>query len=130
MASLGSRLSNAVWGQVVYFDFLRGKLDTWQDYFGLIKFPGTIYHVIARGPFLRKMTVFTAIPRLQRFALRLSPDTHFPERQSKPSRNKAIAAAHIDHGCSRQSITAHLGLHYATVSGIIKKERNTSNSKT
>ncbi|WP_407637377.1 helix-turn-helix domain-containing protein [Desulfonatronum thiodismutans] len=54
----------------------------------------------------------------------------FPGGQSKPHRDKAIAAAHIEHGYSQQSIAAHLGLHYATVSRIIKKERNTSKSKT
>ncbi|SDB55897.1 REP element-mobilizing transposase RayT [Desulfonatronum thiosulfatophilum] len=82
------------------------------------------------SPFLREKAVFTEIPRVQRFALRPSLEVLLPERQSKPSRNKAIAAAHIDHGYSQQSIAAHLGLHYATVSRIIKKERNTSKNKT
>jgi hypothetical protein len=76
------------------------------------------------------VTVFTEIPRVQRFARRLSLEKLFPERQSKPSRNKAITAAHIDHGCSRQSIIAHSGLDYITLSGFIIKEQNTSNSKT
>ncbi|PTN38240.1 transposase [Desulfonatronum sp. SC1] len=81
-------------------------------------------------PFLQKKTGFTEIPRVQRFALRPPLEKLFPGGQSKPHRNKAIAAGHIEHGYSQQSIAAHLGLHYATVSRIIKKERNTSKNKT
>jgi hypothetical protein len=75
-------------------------------------------------PLLRKKAEFTEIPRVQRFALRPSVEELFPEGQSKPHRNKTIATAHIEYGYSQQSIAAHLGLHYATVSKIIKKERD------
>lgn len=81
-------------------------------------------------PFLQKKTGFSEIPRVQRFALRPSLEKLFPGGQSKPRRNKTIATANIGHGYSQQSIAAHLGLHYATVSRIIKKERNASKDKT
>ncbi|WP_459937617.1 hypothetical protein [Desulfonatronum parangueonense] len=72
-------------------------------------------------PFLQKKTGFTEIPRGQRIALRPPLEKLFPGGQSKPHRDKAIAAGHIEHVYSQQSIAAHLGLHYATVSRIIKK---------
>ena len=87
-------------------------------------FPGKAFSIFP------EKTGFTEIPRVQRFALRPSLEKLFSEGQPKPRRNKAIATAHIGHGYSQQSIAAHLGLHYATVSRIIKKERDTSKSKT
>jgi putative transposase len=81
-------------------------------------------------PFLQKKAGFTEIPRVQRFALRPPLGKVFPGGQSKTSRNKAIATAHIEHGYSQQSLAAHLGLHYATVSRIIKKERDKLKNKT
>jgi len=81
-------------------------------------------------PFLQKKTGCTEIPRIQRFALRPPLEQLFPSGQSKPHRNKAIATAHMDHGYSQQSIAAHLGLHYATVSRIIQKEQDQSKNKT
>ena len=81
-------------------------------------------------PYLRKKTGFTEIPRVQRFTLRPSLEKLFREGQSRQRRNNAIAAAHIEHGYSQQSLAAHLGLHYATVSRIIKKERDTLKNKT
>jgi len=37
-------------------------------------------------------------------------------------RNKAIERAYFDHGYTMSEIARHLGLHYATIGRIIKKE--------
>jgi DNA-binding MarR family transcriptional regulator len=46
----------------------------------------------------------------------------FAETYSKEGRNKAIYAAHVIHGYTLKEIGDHVGLHYTTVSRIIRDE--------
>jgi hypothetical protein len=68
------------------------------------------------------------IPRSQRFAERppLSDLTCGLTTAGKTVRNKAIHEAHVRHGYTLKEIADQLGIHYATVSRIVKKmsERN------
>ncbi len=63
------------------------------------------------------------IPRYQREAAK--PDLHhlFADASSREERNKAIYAAHVVHRYTLQQIGDHVGLHYTTVSRIVKDEQ-------
>jgi len=81
-------------------------------------------------PYLKEKTALTEIPRVQRFAVRPTLDRLLPRVQSGLKRDRAIAEAHVHHGYSQQEIAAHVGLHYSTVSRIVRREREKSKSKT
>ena len=72
-------------------------------------------------PYLKDKTAFAEIPRIQRFAVRPSLTSLFPEGQTRQERNQAIAQAGLRHGYSQQEIAAHIGLHYSTVSRIVQR---------
>ena len=63
------------------------------------------------------------IPRYQRKAAK--PDLHllFAKIRSREARNKAIYAAHVIHRYTLQQIGDHVGLHYTTVSRIVRDEQ-------
>ena len=63
------------------------------------------------------------IPRSQRFAERPSLPQLFAERAhtDKTERNKVIHEAHVRYGYTLKEIADQLGIHYATVSRIVKK---------
>jgi DNA-binding transcriptional regulator LsrR (DeoR family) len=44
-------------------------------------------------------------------------------RANKSLRNRAMRAAHFEHGYRQKEIADHLGLHYTTVSNILRKIR-------
>ena len=72
----------------------------------------------------------TEIPRSARFAGRPSLAKLFHPGSPKSRRDQMIARAHLQHGYSQQEIASQIGLHYSTVSRIIKHERENSNNKT
>ena len=61
------------------------------------------------------------IPLIDRFALRPSLEDIFNNIQVKIERNKLIRKAHLDYGYTLSEIGSHLGLHYTTISNIIKR---------
>ena len=63
------------------------------------------------------------IPRRQREAAKPDLSLLFANAGSKEARNKAIYAAHIIHRYTLQQIGDHVGLHYTTVSRIVRDER-------
>lgn len=75
-------------------------------------------------PMLQGMDTLKEIPRAQRRLLRPSLKTLFagPVRDDKFSRDAVIRKA-LGHGYSMAAIARHAGLHYSTVSKIIKGER-------
>ena len=81
-------------------------------------------------PYLKDKSALAEVPRVQRFAVRPSLDSLFPEGQTKQERNQAIARAGHQHGYSQQEIAAHIGLHYSTVSRIVQRKRKKSKYKT
>ena len=60
------------------------------------------------------------VPRNQRFLNRPSLEDLFACTSDRVSRNKTIYVAHIKHGYSQQEIAKHSGMHYSTISKIIK----------
>jgi putative transposase len=72
-------------------------------------------------PALRNKSALKEISRVDRFALRPSLENIFLTMQGKMERNELIRKAHIDYGYTLSEIGRHLGLHYTTISNIIKK---------
>ncbi|MCK4505553.1 MAG: transposase [Candidatus Aegiribacteria sp.] len=64
------------------------------------------------------------VPRNQRFLGRPSLEDILSSASDKVGRNKAIYIAHIKHGYSQQEIAKHSGMHYSTISKIIKNLEN------
>jgi REP element-mobilizing transposase RayT len=48
----------------------------------------------------------------------------FSEADTRPRRHRAIVEAHLEHGYTQQAIAGHLGIHYSTVSRIVRKARD------
>jgi len=62
------------------------------------------------------------IPRTQRYLNRPQLSDLFAGEYKKPERDKRIHAAHIKHGYKMKEIADYLGIHYTTVSKILKNE--------
>ena len=60
------------------------------------------------------------IPKRQRLVQRPSLKTLFKEAQSKSTRDNLMVLAHIQHGYTLAEIAKQVGLHYTTISRIIK----------
>jgi len=60
------------------------------------------------------------IPRIQRYLNRPKLSILFSKEYKKSERNKRIHQAHIQHGYTLKQIADHLGIHYTTVSKVIK----------
>ena len=63
------------------------------------------------------------IPRRQRKPAKPDLGLLFADAGSKEARNKAIYAAHVVHRYTLRQIGDHVGLHYTTVSRIVRDER-------
>ncbi len=61
------------------------------------------------------------IPRKQRYLARPSLDELFRSCGNKAERDRTVAEAHVAHGYLLREIAEHLGIHYTTVSKVIKK---------
>ena len=72
-------------------------------------------------PALSDKSALKEIPIVDRFALRPSLENIFINIQEKRERNKLIRKAHLDYGYTLSEIGNHLGLHYTTISNIVKK---------
>ena len=64
------------------------------------------------------------VSRNQRFLSRPSLEDLFTSASDKVGRNKAIYTAHIKYGYSQQEIAKYSGMHYSTISKIIKNLEN------
>ena len=64
------------------------------------------------------------VPRVQRYADRPSLTTLFRDRQAltKAARDRLIYTAHVDYGYSLSAISRALGLHYTTISKVVKAQ--------
>jgi hypothetical protein len=60
------------------------------------------------------------VSRIQRYLSRPKLSTLFLKERNKTERDKAIHRAHIQHGYTLKAIADHLGIHYTTVSKVIK----------
>ncbi|MEN8208370.1 MAG: transposase [Candidatus Fermentibacteria bacterium] len=64
------------------------------------------------------------IPRNHRFLNRPSLETVFVTASDRVTRNEAIYIAHTKHGYTQQEIAKHSGMHYSSISKIIKNLTN------
>ncbi|MBW2058062.1 MAG: helix-turn-helix domain-containing protein, partial [Deltaproteobacteria bacterium] len=73
-------------------------------------------------PVLEDKSKVTEITKEQRLAFRPSLEELLPpgKQANKQKRNQAIQKAYLDYGYTLTEIARHLGLHYATISRIIK----------
>jgi plasmid maintenance system antidote protein VapI len=46
---------------------------------------------------------------------------HLEDGETREERNEAILSAHLEYGYSLSEIARHLGLHYTTISKIVKE---------
>lgn len=76
----------------------------------------------AMGPALREKRFVREIPRRERLVSRPSLEDLFPYGGSfeKDERNSLMRQAHLEHGYSFTEIAKRVGLHYATVSRIVR----------
>lgn len=73
-------------------------------------------------PILKDKSKLTEIPKRERLVFRPSLEQLLPleEKTTKGKRNQAIQSAYIDYGYTLSEIARHLGLHYVTISRIVK----------
>ena len=75
------------------------------------------------APSLEDSSEMTEIPKRERLASRPPLDDLFHRQTitSKDKRNEAIVTAHLRHGYSLTEIGNHLGLHYTTISKVVRQ---------
>ena len=73
---------------------------------------------------LKAFKQVSEIPRSQRFANRPTLEELFEEKtiKDKKERNRRIAKAVLEHGCSQTEIARHLGMHYSTISNLLSEK--------
>ncbi len=71
------------------------------------------------------------ISKSQRYVNRPTLETLFEEKtiKDKGKRNRKIAQAVLEHGYSQSEIARHLGMHYSTISNLLR-EKHINRSKT
>jgi hypothetical protein len=67
------------------------------------------------------------IPRPQRYVDRPRLDEIFSKQEPKEQRDRCIYAAHMSHGYTLKEIADYLGLHYTTVSKVVRKTAEMKN---
>ncbi len=74
-------------------------------------------------PAIKDKSMIREIPKRERLAFRPSLDVLFgkEKKRDKTDRNEAIRAAHMEYGYSLTEIAENLGLHYTTISKIVKQ---------
>jgi hypothetical protein len=77
------------------------------------------------SPYLKQKATIEEIRLVDRKVLRPDLAELFPDANlaSKALRNRAMRAAHFEHGYRQKEIADHLGLHHTTVSSILRKLR-------
>ena len=75
-------------------------------------------------PHLTAARTLHEVPRAQRYADRPALETMFRDSQAltKAERNRLLSIAHIDYGHSLSAIGRALGLHYTTISKVVKAQ--------
>ena len=76
-------------------------------------------------PLLEGKGALTEIPRAQRWAHRPGLKITFSARvrQDKPARDAAMRRACLEYGCPMAAVAREAGIHYSTVSKVVKGER-------
>lgn len=85
-----------------------------QSFLGSAAFAGKL------NDLLQEKQQVPEIPRKQRYPARPPLDELFMAYGTKAERDRRVAEAHVTHGYLLKEIAEHLGIHYTTVSKIIK----------
>ena len=96
-----------------------GQPSPWEDLKGQVLL-GSDAFVEKIRPQLKAAEVVAEVPRRQRQLHRPALKKLLAETDSKEARNRVIARAYLEHGYTLTEIGQEVGLHYATVSRIIK----------
>lgn len=104
-------------------DGMTGKEAPWEQLKGQVIL-GSDTFIERLREFFGVKEQFVEIPRLQRTAGRPALELLFPAGKllAKRERNPAILEAHMKYGYTLKEIAEHLGVHYTTVSKVIKTE--------
>jgi putative transposase len=97
-----------------------GKVSPWKELKGQVLL-GSEAFIQEIAPQLKKNKAVTEIPKFQR-KLNRPPLKNLLKgmTESKTMRNEAMAHAHVEHGYTLAEISKEVGLHYATISRLIK----------
>jgi putative transposase len=87
-------------------------------------FLGSEYFLAEMEQFLAQKEPVTEIPKQQLYATRPSLEQIL---QTNKKRGRKIYQAHQEYGCTLKEIAEYLGLHYTTISKLIKKIENEEN---
>lgn len=111
-----------------YAQFVRagvGRASPWSELKGQVLLGGDAF-VEDMAPWLNAHATKGEIPKRQRLLRRPSIKTLLARADSKAERNEAMARAYLQHGYTLAEIGREAGLHYATISRIIKAMDKTS----
>lgn len=96
-----------------------GKESPWSELKGQILL-GSEEFIEQMAPRLQDLSYVHEVPKRQRLMHRPTLTHLFADINTKANRNQAIARAHLEFGYTQAEIAVALGLHYASVSRIIK----------
>ena len=96
-----------------------GQASPWEDLKGQVLL-GSEAFVEIMAPQLKASETVAEIPKRQRRLHRPTLKRLFVRMDSKEARNRAMAGAYLEHAYTLTEIGHEVGLHYATVSRIIK----------
>lgn len=113
---------------IQYEKFVREGVEKdslWEEVRGQM-FLGTDAFVKKFKALIKEKEKITEIPRLQRYIARPPLETILKEVHTKEKKDKAIHEAYVTYGYTMKEIAEHLGVHYTTISKMIKRIEATS----
>jgi REP element-mobilizing transposase RayT len=125
--------TDGIWGlfhqqkreaQKLYRKFIRagvGLSSPWEELRGQILL-GEADFVDTHKDLLHDKKTVKELPRNQRYVNRPRLSSLFGKSGKKTQRDQAIYRAYLQHGYTMKSIADHLGIHYTTVSRVIKAQ--------
>ena len=112
--------------QKLYRKFVRagiGLQSPWEELRGQILL-GEEGFVDAHKDLLHDKKTVKEVPRNQRYVNRPTLSVLLTKGATKWQRDQAIHRAYIQHGYTMKAIADHLGIHYTTVSKVIKAQED------
>ena len=112
--------------QKLYRKFVRagiGLQSPWEELRGQILL-GEDNFVDAHKDLLHDKKTVKEVPRTQRYVNRPALSVLLTKCSTKSQRDQAIHRAYIQHGYTMKAIADHLGIHYTTVSKVIKAQED------
>jgi len=106
----------------LYIEFVRAGLKAetpWKEIKGQI-YLGSEEFISKIKKFISGKKTIKEIPKAQRYITRPSLEDIFKQK-GKREKEKAVYEAHVQYGYTLKDIAAFLGVHYATVSRIVKR---------